>query len=600
MDSSTIDLNPALQAELAKLQAAYLAKLAHTLDDIQRLGQSLNDPAACPDALDRLYRHLHALAGSGGSYGLHQLSRQARHLERRVQGWVEQKFTTPCPADQAELLRDLADLERAAHAVPTPPAVQQTDSPSTSPPPTDTENKRACVWLVMSAQATANAVAQQLELFNFAVQIYPTVDAVVQAVDQSMPDLILLDMTAPLPKDWLVLDTAARLHSGLRCLDPFQDAARRVVLHCPVLVISDSDAFADRMQASKAHVQGYFLKPLDIPALIARMTHLINQKSSPPPRVLIIDDDADLAERYRLVLDAAGMDVTVLSEVTQMMPTLERLRPELILMDLHMPDFTGPELAGVIRQHDQWASLPIVYLSAETDFDQRVSALNRGGDDYLIKPITDRELIMAVRVRVERARQIDTLISRDSLTGLLKHASIKEAVNQAVAQARRQHTPTTLAMLDIDHFKSVNDRYGHALGDVVIASVATLLRQRLRQSDLIGRYGGEEFAVVLPDCTATMAYKLLDDLREHFATLSFQHAQQTFHCTVSIGLATTSDHPQANGAALLTLADGALYQAKSSGRNQVQVAAQTVTDSSKWPGEGQGQGRSRAENTEKG
>lgn len=570
-------MNAALQAELTKLQAAYMAKLADTLDDMHRLGQSLNDPATCPDALDRLYRHLHALAGSGGSYGLHQLSRQARHLERRIQGWVEQKHATICAADQADLLRDLADLEHATRVAPDPLAIQLAD-PLPAQPPARTHDRRACVWLVMPEQDTANAVAQQLELFNFAVQIHHSVDAVVHAASQTTPDLILLDMTAPLPKDWQVLDTAARLRSDLSCMDPFQDTARRVVLHCPVLVISDSDSFADRMQASKAHVQGYFLRPLDIPALIARMTHLIGQRHSPPPRVLIIDDDATLAERYRLVLDAAGMDVTVLSKVTQMMTTLERLRPELILMDLHMPEFTGPELAGVIRQHDQWASLPIVYLSAETDFDLRVSALNRGGDDYLIKPITDRELVMAVRVRVERARQLDALISRDSLTGLLKHASIKEAVNQSVVQARRQHTPTTLAMLDIDHFKAVNDRYGHALGDVVIASVATLLRQRLRQSDIIGRYGGEEFVVVLPDCATSQAYALLDDLREHFATLSFQHAHQTFHCTLSVGLATTSDHPQANGAALLVLADSALYQAKSSGRNQVQIAAQAVTD----------------------
>lgn len=198
--------------------------------------------------------------------------------------------------------------------------------------------------------------------------------------------------------------------------------------------------------------------------------------------------------------------------------------------------------------------------------------MERGADDFLTKPISDLQLVAAVRARIARARQLEEQISRDSLTGLLKHASIKEAVELEVKRAQRLAKPVTLAMLDIDHFKAVNDNYGHAMGDVVIAAVATLLRQRLRQSDIIGRYGGEEFVAVLPDCDLENARLLLDDIRQRFSSLLYSHEGQSFSCTISVGLACSAQYPDSHGAELLVTADEALYRAKRGGRNQVQAA----------------------------
>ena len=254
------------------------------------------------------------------------------------------------------------------------------------------------------------------------------------------------------------------------------------------------------------------------------------------------------------------------------MDRLEAFRPELVLMDLYMPDYPGQELAGVIRQYDNWASLPIVFLSAETDLDVQLQAVGKGADDFLTKPINDAQLVAAVRVRIERARQLSVQISRDSLTGLLKHAAIKEMVDIEAARSRRTGKPATVAMLDIDHFKAVNDTYGHAVGDLVISSVAMLLRQRLRRSDVIGRYGGEEFAVILPECDIEDAQRLLEDIRLRFSTVHFNHEDREFTCTLSAGLASSSQFPDHGGSELLVAADEALYQAKRGGRNQIRSA----------------------------
>jgi len=171
---------------------------------------------------------------------------------------------------------------------------------------------------------------------------------------------------------------------------------------------------------------------------------------------------------------------------------------------------------------------------------------------------------------------LHTQLVKDSLTGLLKHSSIKEAVEQEVLRAQRSGRPVTLAMLDIDHFKAVNDTYGHGMGDVVISSLAMLLRQRLRQSDIVGRYGGEEFVAILLECDIEHGRELLDDIRQRFASLSFGHLGRDFHCTVSAGIASTLQFKGSNGAALLAAADAALYVAKRAGRNQVHTAGLEV------------------------
>ena len=261
------------------------------------------------------------------------------------------------------------------------------------------------------------------------------------------------------------------------------------------------------------------------------------------------------------------MLVQTLAEPTEIMDKLADFRPELVLMDIHMPGCSGAELAGMIRTYEEWVSLPVIYLSAETDLDQQLMAMGRGGDDFITKTITDTRLVASVRVRAARFRKLDSLMSRDGLTGLLKHSRIKEALDVEIARSERNSLPLSVVMLDLDHFKRINDTYGHAAGDQVIRAMAHLLRQRLRKSDIIGRYGGEEFVVILPDTSSEIAETLMLDTLQRFSELKFKDELDEFHVTFSAGIASTSD--QVTPAALLLVADKALYLAKAEGRNQV-------------------------------
>ncbi len=173
---------------------------------------------------------------------------------------------------------------------------------------------------------------------------------------------------------------------------------------------------------------------------------------------------------------------------------------DIILLDFNMPGCSGPELAAIIRQHDRHVGLPIVFMSSKDDVEALLINTGLGIDDFLVKPFTPEQLTAVVRSRARRASELSSIMMRDSFTGLLNHARFLEILGLQIAQVKREGKPASFAVLDLDHFKKINDSYGHAMGDQVIRSIARMLQQRLRRTDIVGRLGGEEFGIILPGC----------------------------------------------------------------------------------------------------
>lgn len=544
----------ALSEQLDRLRQDYVAHLPLEFDTLQDLAGRLSEPTPARQDLDELHHRLHKLAGSGGTFGFAALSTAARALELQTRYWLEVGPEHIDIHTRQGFSGALSALEKTLVNGTELPDASISPTRSATPPSHASWN----IWLIEDDELFGRELAYQLGSFNFKVRRFTRIDEAEAAAGSSRPDMLIVD---------IVLD-----QDRADSTETLSHYSKLITTGCPLIFITAHDDFAARVRAVRMGACGYFLKPLDIPRLIGHITQVLEKHKSPPERVLIVEDDAPLAEHYRLVLTAAGMQAERLTQPERIIEHLSALRPDLVLMDMHMPDISGPELAGVVRQHDNWASVPIVYLSAETDLDQQDQAMRRGADDFLTKPISDAQLVATVRARVKRARVLEELISRDSLTRLLKHSAIKEAAVTALARAKRTDKPLTMAMLDIDHFKKVNDSFGHAVGDVVISSVATLLRQRLRTSDIIGRYGGEEFVAVLPECSAEQALKLMGHIREHFSNLQFSSGGTHFGCTLTAGLACSEDYPTLDAEGLINAADLALYEGKNGGRNRVVVA----------------------------
>ena len=246
---------------------------------------------------------------------------------------------------------------------------------------------------------------------------------------------------------------------------------------------------------------------------------------------------------------------------------LRQFRPDLVLMDMYMPGCNGRDLAKLVRQVPDYFGLPIVFLSSETDKHKQFSAMRVGAEGFLTKPIQPEDLVAAVAIRAERMRALRMLMVRDSLTGLFNHSTTTQMLESAIANAGRQQERLCFAMIDVDRFKAVNDTHGHPAGDQVLLALARILRQRLRNSDIVGRYGGEEFAVILQGIKLEVAVQIIDQLREDFAKIRFHAGEIEFFCAFSAGV---SAFPQCKDmTSLREAADRALYQAKEEGRNRV-------------------------------
>jgi diguanylate cyclase (GGDEF)-like protein len=260
----------------------------------------------------------------------------------------------------------------------------------------------------------------------------------------------------------------------------------------------------------------------------------------------------------------------ITSQVNQperVLEVLKEFRPDLVLMDMYMPECNGRELAKLVRQVPEYFGLPIVFLSSETDKSKQFSAMRVGAEDFLLKPIQPEDLVAAVSIRAKRMRALRMLMARDSLTGLFNHSTTTQMLENAIANAGRKVEGLCFVMIDVDRFKLVNDNYGHPVGDQVLMALARILQQRLRTSDVVGRYGGEEFAVILQAVTLEAAAKIIDQLREDFAKIRFHAGEQEFFCAFSAGVA-AFPHCQ-DMKSLRDAADRALYQAKEGGRNRV-------------------------------
>jgi diguanylate cyclase (GGDEF)-like protein len=265
------------------------------------------------------------------------------------------------------------------------------------------------------------------------------------------------------------------------------------------------------------------------------------------------------------------METRIVSHPSQLLDTLSGFDPDLILMDLYMPECSGLDLAQIVRQFPAYTTVPILFLSTEARLDLQLRARHLGGDDFLCKPLQAGQLISAVTSRANRYRALKKLTDRDSLTGLLNHSNILRYLEREMSVADRAGKPVAFAMIDLDHFKKVNDTYGHAVGDQVILRMTHLIRDRMRRIDYVGRYGGEEFAVVMPNTDADGATAVVEQLRlAAHAVINKTTDGKEFQITFSAGIACYPD--LATSIAVTQAADDALYAAKRGGRNRVVTA----------------------------
>ncbi len=543
-----------LTERLRALRTLYARQLPERVAQLHGACNRLLNRSASPDQIEGLRQSARSLAGSSARFGFLALADVARQLEGQL-GHRLRESGPPRVEEQQEIHNLLASMRIAALK-----ADQEVREELEGVVVTESAEQkiRKLVYLSLQDPQVASDLSFQLGCFGYLARTVTSASQLGRSLHNAAPAAVVLEDDPP-----------DLFHQQIELIAAHRREREEDVPTSLIIVSAASDLEA-RLRGIRSGADAYLLKPIDSRELVEKLEVLTEHQSADPYRILVVEDDYETALQSALVLQSGGMITAMVSKPDQVMAQLVEFQPDLILTALYMKDCRGDELATLIRQEGAYVHTPIVFQSEETDLVKQLAAIRAGGDDFITLPITADQLISSIRYHAQRARMRRYLTTRDSLTGLLNHTKIMEALEAEVSRARREESQFAFALFDIDQLSAVNESSGHLNGDSVIKSLSRLLQQRLRRSDTIGRYGGDEFAVVLPNTTATSGMKVLDEVRSLFGEIRQQARGTSFFANVSCGIASFPMFQ--NATALHNATVRALAEAKRQGGNRVAAA----------------------------
>ncbi len=551
------DTNPSLSSKLTRLKASFITQLPQRIQELQRNLERIRQHDKLPEAMAELHRCWHSLKGSSRIFGYPDLAKLTSEGENHVLDAHPSNNSV-----DADWLQTQQQLIQRLHTLALQPDNTEDIPENSFQVPffemsqvnTQWQSKGApLIYICDDESEQVEYLAYQLNCFGYRVERFTDVDSFERVTLEHQPDAVVMDVHFP--------------NGSTAGTESLQRLNQKLGRQLPAVVLSALDSFEARLSAWRAGCRSYLLKPAKPLELADALEKLVRTEAREPYQVLIVDDDPGVAEYHGLILQNAGMRVRMVHDPSKVLDVLREFSPDLILIDVYMPVCNGYELAGVIRQVPEYLGMSIIYLSSETDRQKQFNAMQVGVEGFITKPVDPDDLITAVALRAERMRSLRGIMTRDSLTGLYNHSTATEIISTLLAQADRNQEQLMLAALDLDLFKQVNDNYGHLAGDQVLLALSHMLKNRLRHGDVIGRYGGEEFIILLRDISPTDAHTLIDRLRDEFSRIVFSAGNDQFNCTFSVGLSRHQAYTPLDE--LMHAADQALYQAKHEGRNRV-------------------------------
>lgn len=539
------------EAAVRGLRVQFVAGCGERFDRIEEFLSELEAGPSNSRALRDLMIQFHGFTGSGSTYGFPRVTVLGSEGER----FCDEYLKTGLPVEE----RDLARLRALAETLRS--EIRQTAADAGPPLPAETMQSSFDI-LVVDGDSELRVSIERLALARgMSVRVAATVREALEKLGHRMPDGVILEERLPDGSGYEFVERIRSLPGG-------ESLA--------ILMAGDASGFASRVDAIHCGADGYFDRPVDENALMRRLEHLLERARTDPPRILSVEDDADQAAFVRAVLESAGYTVRICRDPRHLAAELSTFRPDLVLLDIHLPGADGFALARYIRQQEAYAALPILFLTTRGHLDAQIESMRAGGDDYLVKPVAPGLLLSAVASRIERARFVKSLLERDGLTRLLTHTAFLERARDVAERRRRVSSrPVAMILIDLDGFKSLNDRYGHPAGDSVLSSLAALLRRRLRQSDVVGRLGGDEFAAIVENVGEKQAVRLIERIRDEFAALEQGRGEGArFHADFTAGVALLE--PGEAVGQWRDRADAALYSAKENGRGRVAAPSRAL------------------------
>lgn len=443
------------------------------------------------------------------------------------------------------------------------------------------------ILVVDDEEPVRESIAEVLRMGGYEVLVAPGGREALAQVDAERPDVILLDLLMPEMDGYEV----CRLLKG--------DLQTREI---PVVILTGFQDARCRDLAMGSGADEFLTKPFSRPELLARVGAVLRTRrlaqhleevrrgpavvvpapAHPGGSILLVEDEPEFSASVKELLEGTGLEVRTASSLGAGRAALSEAVPDVILLDLRLPDGDGLDLLREIKADPRICGASVVVLTAVNEVSAKVQGLELGADDYLVKPVSAVELRARIRNQLHAKRERDAILSRfseisnqallDGLTGLFNRRHLDETLPKIVDGAHRHRQNLCVIMADADHFKRVNDTFGHGAGDGVLQFLADLFRREVRAMDWVARFGGEEFVVVLPLTDIETALLVAERIRSRVeeTPVHLPELKEPLRVTLSLGVAGLSLEG-VSAPELLLRADKALYLAKRMGRNQIQA-----------------------------
>lgn len=537
--------------KLELIRHNYLKELPNKLQEIYDLFENIKSEDFALEKIKTLYRLAHNLVGSGATFGCIDVSDTAGELTNALERYIDNAEFYPSKKEIENIDRIISHLMQYALS-------NELQITNTKPNMADEKDDFASqndanIYILDKDKTLLSELSIYLENFGYTLNIFEDIKSFKKAIDTKLPDIVIMDITFGDMQE--------------QNFKSFIELKKEHTKKCKLLFLSQNGDFHTRVHGVESHCDAFVSKPVDMQDLSHQLDKFANKHLQEPIRALLLDDESLVNQYHASLLNSVDIDTKCISNPEDLLNTLSDFQPDIIVTDLYMPKYSGQVVLQVLRQMDKYLSIPIIFLSVENQDNVKHKLLNMGSEYFLQKPVDIEVFIPVIKSKALRYRSLRKLIQLDGLTNLYNHSSIMTFLEKEISSAQRYNYPLSFAMLDLDSFKVVNDTYGHQAGDIVLQSLSKLLETRVRNTDIIGRYGGEEFCIIFPHTNIEEASIVLDNIRTIFAQITHTFNNTTFNVTVSLGV--TEYKNGMKSSELVNRSDEALYEAKANGKNTV-------------------------------
>lgn len=546
------DTKSLTESKFERIREIYVESFPEKIEELRDCWAKINAAKVATKPLQKMRTAVHKIAGSSGSHGFDDVHVLARKIEKNILAVLDKESDW---ADNQELVgnqvQELVNILEEHTLLYAPHENLEAQIPRLDT--LQLSHRELAVFLISQRTVELSLLSNLLEGRGFSVFSFGDLERAFAMAKTVDPAIVVLD-----------LGDADQISLNDNLKEKFRSSNNEVPAF---IVISRRDDVATRLGAARFGAEAFFATPINAHNFSSTLDVLLETRGNDYCRVLLIDSNAQRISYIEKVFINESMKCRVINKVEQITDELVNFKPDLVLIAQNLAEENSVDAARMVRLHETYFNTPIVFLLDEESNQMRLDALRAGADDCISGSEYEQEIFSILKERIMRFRRANHLIIRDSLTGTLNRDAFFDRASEEISLSIRRNETICLGMIDVDHFKQINDKNGHVVGDYVLRHISDYLNNRLRRSDVVGRYAGDEFLVFLPDTDLDSAYLVLDMIRKNLMSQCISVNNIDVRVSISLGLVATRPTEPLNVETLIVEADKKLYEAKIAGRN---------------------------------